>query len=130
MRDEPMPNYTKWLIYPAILFVGILLLLRLGVDPRADIGVWGFLVIVVLCSYAYKFYCVHHGIGTHGRHAATGANAVDRQRLDQIDERMKAMEATLADLKRETESLAEDYRFIQRVLDGGAPVGPSRREGQ
>lgn len=48
-------------------------------------------------------------------------------RVDDIAERLTRIEVALDDLRRGNESLAEDYRFLQRVLERDESVDSSTR---
>jgi hypothetical protein len=116
-----------------ILILAAAILLMMGVLPRGlawsvgslmNASVFGFLTVLLICHYAYKAYCVHRGgsPGSHARHQhnvprTEVASRAERARVDDLDKRLARIEEALTEIKRENESLAEDYRFIQRVLE-------------
>jgi len=92
-------------------------------------NLWEFLILFFLFAFVYKVICLfagkssRHDRKTGSPHAA-GADAgrlaamEERlERLEGIDERLERLNEAVGEVKRDTESLAEDYRFIQRVLD-------------
>jgi len=138
-----MKTTARWIVFALVAFValptvaGLICALAANAVPTfaghhtLALGLALLLIAIVLM---FALGVVRALMGSSSRHRenadapkedALAENLASdlRQRLDNIDSleaRMEKLEALVNDLKTQTESLAEDYRFIQRVLEGNS----------